>query len=203
MPHKFDPKSLNKLEYPERFHEEPFEDLRPLLQLEQVTAVVDLGCGSGFQTFPIAHYSPRTAKIYALDVSPEMIDRLKHNMAHGELVKPLASEDTKKIIPLIIEENKFPIADGVVDIFFNSKVFHEIDGLSEFFTEVKRILKPEGKILIVDWKKMDTPRGPPLAHRIAFEDALKAVQKGGFVVEQSGEIYSSFYYILARKSLQN
>ncbi len=96
MPHKFDSKSIKKLEYPERFAEEPFEEILKLLPLDKFTSILDLGCGSGFYTFPLAHYSARNAKVYAFDVESKMLDFLKANMKGGEILKPIHPSDVKK-----------------------------------------------------------------------------------------------------------
>ena len=151
--HKFDPKHMKNLEYLARFEEEPFELLRPLMDLATKKTIVDLGCGSGFYTFSLAHESPADAVIYALDISKEMIDRIEHNINHGEIFKPLGMGDGEKIKGIVIKEDQFPLPDASVDLFFSSKVFHEIENHERFMKEVARVMAPGGLVFTLDWKK--------------------------------------------------
>lgn len=197
MPHKFDPKHLQRLEYVERFNEEPFDDIKNVIDFSQAKKIVDLGCGPGFHTFALAHYLPADGKVFALDISKEMIDHLKLNMENGKIFHLITPEDKYKIEPILIKENHFPIPDQSIDIIFNVKLFHEIDSLPDFFKEAHRILKHKGTIFTIDWKKIPTEKGPPIEHRIDFDDAIRIFEKYGFKIQKSGEIYQSFYYILA------
>jgi ubiquinone/menaquinone biosynthesis C-methylase UbiE len=199
MPHKFNPKNLQRIEYPERFSEEPFEDINRILKINQYHHIVDLGCGSGFHTFQIAHLTASDAKIYALDISEEMIDRLKLNMEEGIIFHLFAPADKNKIIPIKIEENQFPVPDSSIDLLFNVKLFHEIDSMPIFFKELSRILTEKGRIFTLDWKKVPTEKGPPIEHRIDFEDAKKIFKEHGYKISQTGELYQDFYFILAEK----
>lgn len=198
MPHKFDPKHVKKLEYLERFEEEPFYELLPLLDLGSKHTIIDLGCGSGFYTFSLAHHSPENAIIYALDISQEILDRLQNNMDKGDIVKPLDLQDVKKIKALKVEENVYPIADRTVDLLFCSKVFHEFDGITDFLMETARVLKPNGQLFILDWKKEPTEKGPPIEHRIDINEGISILKKNGFEIIQSGFIFKNFYYLNSR-----
>jgi ubiquinone/menaquinone biosynthesis C-methylase UbiE len=199
MPHKFDSKSIKKLEYSERFAEEPFEEILKLLPLDKFTSILDLGCGSGFYTFSLAHYSAGNAKVYAFDVELKMLDFLKANMKGGEILKPTHPSDVKKIIPVLIKENEFPVPDHCIDLFFCAKVLHEIEGFPKFITELARIMKKQGIIFVLDWKKQPMERGPPLEHRIDIQEAIALLQKSPFLIETSGEVFKDFYYIIGKK----
>jgi len=61
---------------------------------------------------------------------------------------------------------------------------HEVTDLEKAIQEMKRILRPNGKLLILDWEAVDMNEGPPLSVRIP-SDKLKAVFEGqGFYVEK-------------------
>jgi ubiquinone/menaquinone biosynthesis C-methylase UbiE len=198
MPHTFDPREVKKLEYPERFQEEPFAELSALLPLNSMNVILDLGCGSGFYTFPLAHFSAPDAKVYALDTSDKMIEFLQKNIQHGTLVKPISSIDVSKIIPEVIKPNRFSNPKQSVDLLFCAKVFHELDNLPQFLKETKRVLKKGGSLFIMDWQKKPMEKGPPLEHRIDLDDGIKTLEQNNFKIIKSGELFKFYYYLIAQ-----
>ncbi len=198
MPHKFDPNNIKKLEYPERFTEEPFTEINRILPINNFSSILELGCGSGFYTLALAHYSAKKAKVYALDIESKMLDYLRANMKGGEILKPLHPPDVKKILPSLIKVNEFPVSDKSIDLFFCAKVFHEIDGYPKFFSELSRIMGINGVIFILDWKKEAMERGPPIEHRVDIRIAIELFKKNKFQIESYGEIFTYYYYIIAK-----
>ena len=69
------------------------------------------------------------------------------------------------IIPVKTEEHTVPLDDGIADLVFMINLHHELDNPSLTLEEANRILKPDGKIFVVDWKKKDMPEGPPVEIR--------------------------------------
>jgi SAM-dependent methyltransferase len=199
MPHKFDPKHAKKLEDPNRFQDEPFSELLPLLDLGSKKTIIDLGCGTGFYTFPLAHFTPRDAVVYALDISQEMLDGLQRNMESGEIVKPLDPQDVMKIKPLKIKENEYPVPNNSIDLIFCSKVFHEFENVDRFLHETSQVLSPNGTLFIFDWKKVPTEKGPPLEHRIDYDDGISILKKNGYHIIHGGFIFHNFYYLLSKR----
>jgi ubiquinone/menaquinone biosynthesis C-methylase UbiE len=102
-----------------------------------------------------------TGKIYALDPDEGSIANLKKEIEKtnieafvGDITKPTG------------------LKSSLIDLVYLSTVFHifsnaQIDG---FVTEIKRILKPNARLAIVNIKKEDTPFGPPLEVRSSPEE---------------------------------
>ncbi len=198
MPHKFDATNIKKLEYPERFAEEPFEEILKILPISKFSSILELGCGSGYYTFPLAHFSAQDAKVYALDVELKMLNLLRANMRRGKIFKPLHPDDVKKIIPLLIQENQFEVLDESIDLFFCAKVLHEIEGFSEFFEELTRVMRKNGVVYVLDWKKEQTKQGPPMELRIDMKEAIEMFGKNGVQIDKSGEIFTDYYYLMGK-----
>ncbi len=198
MPHKFDATHIKKLEYPERFAEEPFDKILEILPIDKFASILELGCGTGFYTFPLAHFSAKKARIFALDVELKMLDILRANMRGGQIVKPLDRKDVKKIIPLLIRENEFEVLDESIDLFFCAKVLHEIEGFSEFFEELTRVMRKNGVVYVLDWKKEQTKQGPPMELRIDMKEAIEMFGKNGVQIDKSGEIFMDYYYLMGK-----
>jgi len=107
--------------------------------------------------------------VYAFDASEERIAELRQTVIERRLsnVQAFVADVTERV----------GVDDNVIDVCLMANVFHELvkDGAVEGdLGEVKRALKPDGKLAIVDFKKdVQPPPGPPLSHRL---DAVEVVR---------------------------
>lgn len=166
---KFDPKKLQKLNNAQRLLDIPPDYIWGKLRVEKPGIFIDLGAGTAF--FSIAFlqkFNPLV--IYACDSSDAMID----------WVKKYVSPKYQDIIPIKTEEHSVPLDDGIADLVFMINLHHELDNPSLTVEESNRLLKPGGKICIVDWKKEDMPEGPPTGIRYLPEQVKKQLVNAGF-----------------------
>ena len=166
---KFDPKKLQKLNNPQRLEDIPPGYVWEKLDMDKPGVWVDLGAGTAF--FSIAFFREfKPSTIYACDVSEVMIDWVKEN------VSPIYPD----IIPIKTGEHQVPLDDGIADLVITMNLHHELENPSLTLGESNRILKPEGKICIVDWKKIEMPEGPPLEIRYLPEQVKRQLLNAGF-----------------------
>lgn len=174
MPHKFDVANVEILESPERL-----QFLNPDVILDKVglgkeMVLADLGCGTGYFTIPA---SRRVKKVYALDVQQGMLDILRENIQKQKIGNMEA---------ILSEEAHIPLPDSSVDVLLMGNVFHELEDRNSILKEVKRILSGEGKLVIVDWKKVEMDFGPPIEERLTAEEVISICKDNGFeALEQS------------------
>lgn len=174
----------NKLENPVRLKElDPLNTLT-IIGLDKSHVLADIGAGSGIFAIPAAKvYS----KVYALEVSDDMLaiigDKAKANKLENiELVK--------------VNDNRFDISDGCVDLALMVTVLHEISERSRFICEVKRILKEHGKLAVIEFFKEQTPMGPPIDHRISKEEVKGELALWGFSMRQDFDLGPNFYCLV-------
>ena len=166
---KFDPKKLQKLNNPQRLLDIPPGYIWEKLDMDNPDVLVDLGAGTAF--FSVAFLEKaRPATIYACDTSEVMLDWVKENI----------SPNYPNIIPVKSEEHSVPLEDGIADLVFMINLHHELEKPGLTAAESYRLLKPAGKIFIVDWKKKDMPQGPPAKIRVLPEDVAVQLKAAGF-----------------------
>jgi ubiquinone/menaquinone biosynthesis C-methylase UbiE len=168
MPNKFDPSNKARLDSPERRKYLDPETVVEMLGVKGGMTVADVGAGSGFFTIPLAGLCGGCATVYALDISQEMLDELKSRAKGMDNVRCV-----------LTKEDSIPLDDGTVDLALMVNALHELDG-DGTLREVRRILKPGGKLAIADWAKRPMLEGPPYGHRISEDAAVEKVTAAGF-----------------------
>ncbi len=105
--------------------------------------VADLGCGEGYLTVETARWARR---VVAVDRSTGVLDRAKALAAR----KRLTNITWKKG-----ELEKLPIDDGTMDVALLSQALHHAGEPAAALAEAARILKPGGRLLILDLRRHD------------------------------------------------
>lgn len=188
MPNIFDPRNLHRLDNPERRALIPPTETLEKLGLKEGNVFVDIGAGTGYFSLPAAEITGPTGQVTATDLSPEMLEALQVN----------AREAGISVKTLLTPPDSVPLPDDYADMTFMALVFHEIDDRHSYLCELRRITKPAGKLVIIDWAKVDSPMGPPADHRVDFEEAKKIISTAGFDLESAGMINPYQYYAVAK-----
>lgn len=134
-----------------RFLEKPADRIRKLGLVNG--AVLEVGCGPGFFNLPLAE---NNRLVVAFDVSAKFLKR-----AHRKVVE----SDAMNIFFMRCEASKIPLKDGSFDYMFVHFVYHELDNRDDFIEEAWRVLKNEGKVVMVDveptrgWGRLFGPPG--------------------------------------------
>ena len=172
---KFDPRHIHKLNDPERLKRIPPDVLWDLAGPKEPGILVDVGAGTGFFAVPFAE-KMAGGKIYACDTVDAMIAYMKEN---------LPEEFKDRIIPVQSEETRIPLPDALADLVYMINLHHELEHPQAMLTEAGRLLRPGGRMLIVDWKPLETPKGPPLSIRVPPETVGEQMRTAGLAdIEQ-------------------
>ncbi|MCB2293495.1 class I SAM-dependent methyltransferase [Clostridium algoriphilum] len=166
--HKFNIKNIEKLDNLKRRQSLPPLETLKKFHIDNKSTLLDIGCGIGYFTIPAATIVNQ-GKAIGLDIMAEIIDIAKEkatNISNIEFIKS--------------EEYSFPIQDASVDYVFISNVIHEIEDKSRYFKEIKRVLKTNGFLGIIDWEKKETEMGPSINERISKEEMIKIYEDANF-----------------------
>ena len=145
---------------------------------------LDFGCGPGYFSLPLAKH---VWSVIAVDVSEAMLVICRQRAAEERL---------KNIEFLVADDRQFPLAGRSIDRALLANIFHELDEPQRVLLEIRRLLKEGGKVLLIDWKPIETPTGPPLDHRVAEHIVIDTLENAGFAKEQSWDIFP-FHYVLS------
>jgi ubiquinone/menaquinone biosynthesis C-methylase UbiE len=136
--------------------------------------LADLGCGSGYFALPAADIVGESGRIFCVDIDPSRIDQLEQQVREREISNITAvcgrGEDTVFCIDCI-------------DMVFLGIVLHDFQNPSAVLGNARAMLKPGGRLVNLDWRKIRQEFGPPFEIRFSEEDAFTLISKAGFDVE--------------------
>ncbi len=142
-----------------------FNNPRRILQglVKNGDVALDLGCGPGYFTLPLAESVGETGSVIAVDVQPEMLDRLR-------LRAEKAGLESRIVLHLAGPEG--PVGLGPADFALAFWMLHEVPAKPEFLAQVHASLREGGTFLLVE------PRGH--VSKAAFNDTVALALAAGF-----------------------
>lgn len=186
MPHIFDVHNRKKLNTEERQRQlSPLDTLNRLGYKEGVS-FADIGCGTGLFTFPAAELGGKTAKIYAVDISPEML---------GDVRQRADALGFDNIETVQSNAYDFKLDDHAADFILICAVLHEIEDKNRFLAEAKRISATGAKIAVIDFNEKEIGFGPPLSHRLSQIQVVDLLTHAGFTATDTIDIGEAYYAV--------
>ena len=148
------------------------------LNIQPGQKIIDAGCGNGYMSKAFADKATYSGKVYALDHDKHYLGILKRE-TEGTNVEAIECDITRSI----------PIEQASADLIYISTVIHGFskEQLQAFLAEVKRLLKPNGVLAIVEIEKKETPFGPPLNLRFSPKELREVVPMAPLGTIQVGE----------------
>lgn len=181
---KFDTNKLQKLNNPERLKDTPPDYIWDKLNPGKADVLVEIGAGTAFFSLAFMKQA-KASKVFACDISDVMIKWVQENI----------TPEYPNIIPVKTEEDSVHLEDEIADIVFMINLHHELHNPNQIVSESWRLLKPGGKVFIVDWKK-ESPTGPPIEIRCLPEQVKDQLEASGFKnVEYYNELPKHFLVI--------
>jgi ubiquinone/menaquinone biosynthesis C-methylase UbiE len=158
-----DPARVERLRDPKRLETLPPDVVWEVLPPVEEGAIVDIGAGVGYLALPFARRFPR-ARIVACDILEGMLELL------GEAAR---EEGLANVETVLMEETRVPVEDGAADLVIMAQVHHELNDPEALLKDCHRLLKPGGRLAIIDWKGEETGKGPTRERRVP-EAAIEA-----------------------------
>lgn len=176
--------NIQKLDSPWRRVALPPKETLISLGLTPDLDFADIGCGIGYFTIPAASIVSPSNVLYAIDPSAEML---------VEASKRAEAEGVSHIQFILSDPLDFKIPKASVDFALIANVFHEIIEKEPFICLVKDILKPGGRLALIEWNSQMKEMGPPENHRISEEETDRWMQESGFEAVIKVNIGEMFY----------
>jgi ubiquinone/menaquinone biosynthesis C-methylase UbiE len=161
------------LDRAEREREEQPTRALQMMQIAPGMTVADIGAGSGYFTERLARLVGPTGRVFATDIQPGMIDLLKRRL----------SAQTIQNVSVILSEPSNPLLPaGTIDLALMVDVYHELGDPQTVLKHIRTALKPEGRLVLVEYKGED-PTIPILpSHKMTVAQAKIELEAEGFTL---------------------
>jgi len=167
-----DPKAyIAMLDDPARDEYQKPHEVITALDLKPGEVIADIGAGSGYFTFRLAHHVGDAGRVYAVDISPDMIVHLNRRIRDLQV---------KNVVSILSAPDDPLLADASIDRFFICDTWDHIENHPGYLALMKKMLRPGWKVVMIDFKKAQTLVGPPMEIRIDRDDLLKEMEANGF-----------------------
>jgi len=185
-PSSFDPARQAVLFAPERQVLLPRPDILRFAQLTPGMRVADLGCGNGYLLGPLSAAVGTSGQVLGSDLQMAMLEGAE---AH------VRDEGLDNVVLALASETTIPVADGVCDRALLCHVWHDLADQAAYLQEVRRILSPQGELIIINWEAIWTGIGPRVHRRWSPMRTLSFLADQGWEVTRAKSLTWANYAI--------
>lgn len=155
--------------------------------------ILDVACGSGRYSLELAKFLDENGSIHAVDLWDEGIENLKNAIREKGIrnIHPLRADITQKI----------SLGNASIDFCLMATILHDLSPAEQdvALKEVARMIKADGILAVIEFKKIDRGPGPPLGIRISEAELEEKMKKYGFLVTWQGDIGEFNYLLVLRR----
>ena len=182
---------IARLEDPKRDEWQKPDEVLNALNLQEGQLVAEIGSGSGYFTVRLAQaLTPLKGRVMALDVDEGMVAYLRQRLAKEQL-KNVTVVQVPAHDPLLIDQS--------ADVVFICDTYHHIEDREIYMRKVRKGLKPDGRLVIVDfYKKEGIPVGPPMSMRLSEETVQEELATAGLKVTEKLTTLPYQYILIAQ-----
>jgi ubiquinone/menaquinone biosynthesis C-methylase UbiE len=178
---------IASLEDPARDAYQKPEEVLAALDLHEGEIVADIGAGPGYFALRFAQAVGAEGKVYAVDVSPDMVRHLNRR---------LRDEGIRNVVTVLADPDDPLLPERSVDRFVIVNTWHHIEDQPGYLAKMKRMLRPGGRVVHIDFQKRDLPVGPPTSMKIARDDIVAQMEEAGYRLAQDHDFLPYQYFLI-------
>ncbi len=155
------------------------------LGIGEGSVVADIGAGGGWFTIRLARRVGPNGRVYAQDIQPEMIGAINRRVEREGL----------KNVTTVLGSPKDPELPAPVDVVLIVDAYHEMDEPQILLRNVRRSLKPGGRVGIVEYTRNGHGPGPLMEERVDPERVIRDAEAAGLRLHSRGD-FLRYQYLL-------
>ncbi len=178
------------LERDDRQKEENVKLAIDKMNLSGSDIVADIGAGTGYYTFKISEKIPG-GKVYAVEIQDDFIKYLKNRKEESKIenVEVVKGTDKSPNLPA-----------NSIDLIIMADVYHELEYPHEMLQSIKKSLKTEGKLLLLEYRGEDSSLPIKPLHKTTAVQLTKELDANGYKLFFDGEFLPIQHFLLYEKN---
>ena len=160
------------------------------LGIAEASVVADIGAGSGWFTIRLARRVGPNGIVYAEDVQPEMLTAISRRAS---------AEGLTNVKPHLGRANDPQLPQASLDVVLLVNSYHEIKERVTLLQNIRKALRPNGRLGVIDFKLEGTGPGPDPEERVSPEIIVNDAKKAGLQLV-SQETFLPYQYLLIFRS---
>jgi ubiquinone/menaquinone biosynthesis C-methylase UbiE len=160
------------------------------IKIPPTGAIADIGAGTGYYTFKLAPKVPN-GKVYAVEIQDEMIAAL------NERKKKLNSTNVEVVKGSVTSPN---LPANSIDLAIMVDVYHELEYPVEMLQSIKKSLKKDGRLSLIEYKGEDPAVAISPLHKTTVAQLNKELYANGFKLSEDGEFLPLQHFLLYEKA---
>jgi ubiquinone/menaquinone biosynthesis C-methylase UbiE len=179
------------LDRPEREAEEKPDLALDLLQIRAGMVVADVGAGTGYMSLRMARRVGPTGKVYANDLQPEMLQKLRAASQREKLENVETVQGTEA-------DPRLP--PNTMDLVLLVDVYHEFSQPQAMLDKIRESLKPDGRLVLLEYRKEDPKVPIRPEHKMSVAEVKTEVEAEGYKLDREIEKLPRQHIIIFRKT---
>jgi 2-polyprenyl-3-methyl-5-hydroxy-6-metoxy-1,4-benzoquinol methylase len=178
---------VKNFEDPERIKTQKPDEAISLLGDINGKTIMDIGAGTGYFAFRMVN---KGAKVIAADVDKRFQDFIVNK--RDSLKIPTSNLETR-----LVPYDNCNLTKEEADIVIIVDTYHHIEDRIAYFKKVKQGIKPNGRLLVLEYKKMEMPiPSPPIEMKLTPDTIKEELQKAGFSTFTLNDTLMPYQYVL-------
>lgn len=132
-----------KYDYDQKDEQVQSERVLDAIGVKLGMVVADVGTGSGYLAWKLARRVGAKGKVYANDIDPDGL---------AEVEAKCSKENIGNVIPVLGKVDDPRLPEGKLDVVTMLHAFHDFTQPVEFLVNLKKSLKDDGIVVVIDWR---------------------------------------------------
>lgn len=162
------------------------------LALKPGMSVADIGAGTGYFSKRLSEAVGPAGAVFVVEVEPNLVAHLRDRAA---------KEKTANVVPVLASADNPRLPPASIDVALFVDAYHHVDGRSAYLAALGRSLRPDARVVIVEWKAGEQPFGPREEdHKIPPEQVEREMREAGFETVATPDLLPHQYIRIFRRA---
>jgi FkbM family methyltransferase len=169
-------------------------DVVGALRLKPGMTVADLGAGTGYFLRYLSAAVGENGTVFAVEVEPKLLEHLRQRVEE---------ENIGNVVPVLASAHDPRLPYRQLDVVLIVDTYHHFDDRLVYLRRLSQVLKPGGRVAVIDWFKRDLPEGPPLEHKLSREHVVDEMRLAGYDLIEEPTLLPYQYFLIFKRSTAN